>query len=263
MFVQVLKKLVPLPHLEDHANVMFVGPHPDDIEIGAGASVNKLVKLGKNVVFVITTDGSAGSMDAVVDEAKLAETRRKEAIEGALRLGVTSVEFLNFQDGGDYTALDLAKKLASKIVQFDPSLIVCPDPLLPSEIHPDHLKCGFAVQTAMLMAGVPNLLHRAQIPFTLPLHPERTLAFYYTHRPNRYVRLNKSDRLAQKQSIGAHASQYPGFGNLSQSEMLQMLFSYITLRSKRFGLRILAGEADGFFVMKGVQTHCFPEVNEF
>lgn len=263
MFVRLLKHLVPLPYLENHDIVMVVGPHPDDIEIGAGASVNKLIRLGKRVVFVIATDGSAGSMDAVVDEASLAKTRRAEAIQGALQLGVTTVEFLDFPDGGMYKIDDLAVKLAALIVKYDPNLIICPDPLLPSEIHPDHLKCGAAVQTAFIMAGVPNLLKREGIPFELPLHPNRTLAFYYTHRPNRCVRLEQVDREAQKRAIGAHVSQYPGYGDVTQGEMIKMLFQYITLRSKRFGLKILARDADGFFVMKGIQTHCFPEVNEY
>ena len=32
----ILKAAVPIPQLEAFERVLFVGPHPDDIEIGAG-----------------------------------------------------------------------------------------------------------------------------------------------------------------------------------------------------------------------------------
>ena len=46
--------------IESFNTYLFVGPHPDDIEIGAGATVSKLIKLKKKVVFLICTDGRFG-----------------------------------------------------------------------------------------------------------------------------------------------------------------------------------------------------------
>ena len=53
----VLQYAAPFPQLLDYETYLFVGPHPDDIEIGAGATVSKLVSIGKKVVFLICTDG--------------------------------------------------------------------------------------------------------------------------------------------------------------------------------------------------------------
>ena len=33
-----LKFALPLPQLESYQRFLFIGPHPDDIEIGAGAT---------------------------------------------------------------------------------------------------------------------------------------------------------------------------------------------------------------------------------
>ena len=57
----VLNFAAKTPNLLDYQTFLFVGPHPDDIEIGAGATVSKLVSLGKKVVFVICTDGRYGT----------------------------------------------------------------------------------------------------------------------------------------------------------------------------------------------------------
>ena len=61
----IIKNAAPLPRLEDMNTVLFVGPHPDDIEIGAGATAAKLASMGKKVCFLICTDGRYG--DAYTD----------------------------------------------------------------------------------------------------------------------------------------------------------------------------------------------------
>jgi len=43
----ILKFAAPLPNIENYQRYLFIGPHPDDIEIGAGATVAKLAASGK------------------------------------------------------------------------------------------------------------------------------------------------------------------------------------------------------------------------
>ena len=50
-----LKIAAPLPRLEEFERYLFVGPHPDDIEIGAGATASRLTSLGKQVTSVSYT----------------------------------------------------------------------------------------------------------------------------------------------------------------------------------------------------------------
>ena len=44
-----LRFAVPLPKLLDFQRYLFIGPHPDDIEIGAGATAARLRSMGKEV----------------------------------------------------------------------------------------------------------------------------------------------------------------------------------------------------------------------
>ena len=57
----VLKAAAPLPDIEKFDRYLFIGPHPDDIEIGAGATAAKLAARGKSVCFLICLDGRYGS----------------------------------------------------------------------------------------------------------------------------------------------------------------------------------------------------------
>jgi LmbE family N-acetylglucosaminyl deacetylase len=75
----------------DHT-ALFIGAHPDDIEIGAGATAAKLVAFGWNVYFCILT--------AERDEEEARE-RDNEARRAAARLGVAKerVFFVRLPDG--------------------------------------------------------------------------------------------------------------------------------------------------------------------
>ena len=49
MILSLLKRAVPVPKLTSFDKFLFVGPHPDDIELACGGTVATLTKLGKQV----------------------------------------------------------------------------------------------------------------------------------------------------------------------------------------------------------------------
>src|SRR2546428_12457917 len=51
--------------------VLVVTAHPDDSEFGAGGTVAKLVREGKEVTYLIVTDGSKGSSDRTMTRERL------------------------------------------------------------------------------------------------------------------------------------------------------------------------------------------------
>ena len=55
--------------------VMVVTAHPDDPEFGAGGTVAKLVKEGREVTYVIVTNGNKGSSDRAIAPERLATHR--------------------------------------------------------------------------------------------------------------------------------------------------------------------------------------------
>ena len=81
-----LKFAAPAVKLETYLRYLFIGPHPDDIEIGAGATAAKLAAEGKDVAFLICTDGRYGDGATALCGDELAEERRREAITSAVRL---------------------------------------------------------------------------------------------------------------------------------------------------------------------------------
>jgi LmbE family N-acetylglucosaminyl deacetylase len=256
----LLKLVAPVPKIVGHQNAVFVGPHPDDIEVGAGGTALVLAKTGARLTYVVCTDGGCGSADPGADIETLAALRKTEAGKAAECLGVASVRFLDYPDGGRYDVWELALKLAALFAEIRPDIVFAPDPGLPSEIHPDHLKCGEAVRTAVFLSSFPLLMRRNGIPFDAAkaAPPGKTLAYYYTHRPNRYVGMTGREHLRKLEAVFVHESQFPAGGNEAR-----MIRSYLDLRARRFGVRILRSHAEGFFVLSPVQQHAFPEVNNY
>ncbi|MCK7485793.1 MAG: PIG-L family deacetylase [Bacillus subtilis] len=207
------------------------------MEVGAGGTAAKLAASGAQVTFVVCTDGGAGAMTSSTDIAALVATRKREAIAAAKLIGAQDVVFLDFPDGGDYSAWELAKRLAERFARISPDIVFAPDPRLPSEIHPDHIKCGEAVNTALVMSGFPLVMKRNGIPFdeTIPLEPRKTLCFYYAHRTNRIVGLSKAEFALKLQSVACHESQFPA----GATDETRLLKAYLTLRGRRFGWRVL------------------------
>jgi LmbE family N-acetylglucosaminyl deacetylase len=71
-------------------SILAIGAHPDDLELGCGATLAKLIAGGGHVHAVVFTNGSRGSRDGV-DRGE--ETRRALA-----SLGVPSIELYSFPD---------------------------------------------------------------------------------------------------------------------------------------------------------------------
>ena len=88
---KILRLILPFPRFESAERVLFVAPHPDDIEVSSGQTAAKLAAAGKTVRFVIALDGRYGSEFADTDPEELIKTREAEQRASAAKLGVEDV----------------------------------------------------------------------------------------------------------------------------------------------------------------------------
>jgi LmbE family N-acetylglucosaminyl deacetylase len=110
------------------ARVMVVTAHPDDPEFGAGGTIAKLVKEGREVTYVIVTNGNKGSSDRSVTPAHLARIREEEQQNAARVLGVARVEFLGYEDGEVEDTRSLRLDITRQIRRWRPDLIITQHP---------------------------------------------------------------------------------------------------------------------------------------
>lgn len=252
MFISILKKAVPVPKLTNFDRYLFVGPHPDDIELGCGGTVALLTKLGKKVTFLIATNGCVGSVDPTLTSEQIVAIRKQEALKSAELLGVADVRFLPYDDGGDYDQEAMKKDVVSAILDVKPQVVICPDHTVPTEWHPDHLNVGKLTTEAVFVASWDKLTSRIGLIGSVK---EVVLAYYYTHKPNGYVGVTKTYKL-REQALAIHASQF-------DQATLNRNNTYLKLREIRFGLRSGKRRAEGYRIATPTLRHCFPEATEY
>ena len=256
LITQIIRAAAPLPVLESYQRFLFVGPHPDDIEIGAGATAAKLAAAGKQICFLICTDGRYGFDHAPADLSspdELAEIREKEALRSAEMLGVSDVRFGKLSDGAFYTRSDLSEVILRTVSDFQPDVLFCPDPSVTSECHSDHLNVGEETKRAACFAPNGKIMER----HGLRSAPVQAIAFYMTAKPNRYV---GTDGYLQQQLDAiflCHKTQFPKGSSAEKSIRL-----YLKIRAYDFGLKSLHKTAEGFRVLGQTHMHCLPEAGD-
>ena len=250
----IIKHAAPVPSLESFNSFLFVGPHPDDIEIGAGATAAKLAAAGKRVCFLICIDGRFGDSLSTFKGDELAEERKREALASAAFLGIHDVRFLGFKDGACYECSELEKAIAAVISDFSPDVILCPDPDVISECHQDHLNVGRICKELANFAPYENIF---QTRFGLKAAPVKALAFYMTAKPNSFVSTRGLLERQLDSVFKYHLSQFPAGCDDAKSITL-----YLRLRAYSFGLKRLCKTAEGFRILGRTHMHCLPEAGE-
>lgn len=194
--------------------VLAIGAHPDDLEFGTSGSVAAWVKAGAEVHYLICTDGSKGSDDTSLSSADLIKLRRDEQRAAAKILGVSSVTFLDHEDGVTEASAELKRDIARVIRQKKPDTVVAQDPLMVYNAtfgvinHNDHRNVGLAAMDAVYPLARDHLSFPELIAEGLEPHKVSDLLFMgsFDDRSNYYVDITDTYETKLK-ALAAHASQ--------------------------------------------------------
>src|SRR5215467_11204543 len=108
--------------------VMVITAHPDDSEFGAGGTVARMVQEGREVTYVIATNGNKGSSDRTMTPERLAVIRAEEQRQAARTLGVARVQFLGYPDCELEDTRDLRRDVTREIRRWRPDLVITMNP---------------------------------------------------------------------------------------------------------------------------------------
>lgn len=131
---------------------LAIGAHPDDVELGAGATLAKWAAAGSEVHLLILTDGSKGSWERGVDVQALVEARKREAQEAGGQLGAVDIHFLNEVDGELDSRVATRAGVCRVIRRTRPDVVLGHDPWKRYRLHPDHRHAGFLTVDGVVAA---------------------------------------------------------------------------------------------------------------
>jgi bacillithiol biosynthesis deacetylase BshB1 len=137
-------------------DLISIGAHPDDIEVGTGGVLIDLARRGYRCGIVILTEGEMGT-------GGTAEIRAQEVKDAAAILGADIIATFDWGDTRLEDSYDKRLEIATIIRATRPRIILAPYPHIGHgrrQSHPDHVAAGvIAVNAANLAA-----LKKVQVP---------------------------------------------------------------------------------------------------
>ncbi len=136
-------------------DILVFGAHPDDAELGAGATIAKEIASGKKIGIVDLTRGELGTRGTP-------EIRDQEAAKAAEILGIAVRENLGFADGFFKNDKEHQLKVIQMIRKYQPDIVLCN---AIDDRHIDHGKGAKLVSDACFLSGLIKIKTDAQEPW--------------------------------------------------------------------------------------------------
>lgn len=128
-------------------DILAFGAHPDDVELGCGATIAKLISEGKTCVIVDLTRGELGTRGT-------AETRKEEAENASKILGISDRVNLNMKDGFFVQSEESQIQIIEMIRKYQPEIVLAN---AIDDRHPDHGKGSKLVSDACFLSGLRKI----------------------------------------------------------------------------------------------------------
>jgi len=166
------------------AQVMVFTPHADDAEGGVGGTVVKWTREGKDVVYVVCTNGDKGTSDPNIKPEELVKIREEEQLAAAKLSGVREVIFMRYPDQGLEDTPEFRKDIVRLIRMYRPDTVVTVDPYRRYIWHRDHRITGRVVLDAVFpyardLYAYPDLVEQGIQP-----HKVKEVLLWASEEPN-------------------------------------------------------------------------------
>lgn len=220
-------------------DILCIGAHPDDVEIGMGAAVATFVRQGMSVCIVDLTDGEPTPHGTP-------ESRALESAAAARLLGATRIT-LSQRNRELFDTVEARTELAEVIRDHRPRALFSPYPM---DAHPDHVAAAAIVDAARFYAKFTKTPMRGE-----PHYPARVYRYMAVHM--RIVAtpafiIDVSDDLDTKMAaLECYATQF--VRNPGNTHVLPMM----KREAERWGSMIGTGAGEPFFSSEPVGVSDF------
>ena len=233
------------PDITKAKRVLFVQPHPDDNQIGAGGTIAYLISQGVECYELTVTDDRYAEPEYIGKENDVQTIRQKEALAAQKKLGMKNAGFLGFADKTDASEREISLKILEVIRKVKPDYVITADPNLATECHSDHIKIGNAAKFATMDALCNFYPDFVDGKLRDDAWRVKGVGFYYTDKPNTLIDITEFEEL-KMDSIKCHVSQAE-----------PALLAAIMLQQKLFAEGTDFKAAEPLRMLSSLQMHCF------
>ena len=221
-------------------DLLVFGPHPDDLEIGAGGTIARHAAQGSTVGLCDLTAGEMGS-NGTVDE-RLAESEAARKV-----LGAAWRENLRLADRAIGKSPDDLPAVASFIRRHQPRVVAAP---YWTDRHPDHVSASTLVTEAVFNAGLRKYKAEGDA------WKVEWICYYFINdgaAPSFVVDVSEHYE-KKRQALDCHVTQFqaPGRGTAATRLNTPLFRQLIESRDAQFGALAGCTWAEGFVVREPV-----------
>tara|TARA_B100000787_G_scaffold170313_1_gene166292 strand:- start:9290 stop:10006 length:717 start_codon:yes stop_codon:yes gene_type:complete len=226
-------------------DILAFGAHPDDVELGAAATIAKEVSLGKKVGIIDLTQGELGTRGSK-------ELRKVEATNAATILGVIVRENLKFADGFFINDKEHQLEIIKSIRKYKPEIVLCN---AVDDRHIDHGKGSKLVSDACFLSGLEKIETKFEGEIQEKWRPK--LVYHYMQWKNivpDFVIDVSGFMDVKMDAVMAYSSQFydPNSKETETPITSKNFTDSIQYRAKELGRLIGVNHAEGFTVERSI-----------
>ena len=228
-------------------DILAIGVHPDDVELGCSGTLINEIRRGKKVGILDLTQGELGTRGTI-------ETRYQEAANAAMTIGVQVRENLKMRDGFFKNDEEHQLQLITAIRKYQPDIVIGN---VLHDRHPDHGRAGHLIADACFLSGLIKIETKDKGEKQDKWRPAYVLHYIqdWYHEPDLLIDI--TDVFEQRmKSIEAYSTQFHSSGAgdkepqtyISTPDFLESVIARARMLGKRIGVKY----AEGFISEKKI-----------
>ncbi len=229
-------------------DILAIGVHPDDVELGCSGTIINEIKNGKKVGIVDLTQGELGTRGTI-------DTRYQEAASAAMIMGVHVRENLKMRDGFFKNDEEHQLKLIQAIRKYQPEIVIGN---VLHDRHPDHGRAGNMIAECCFLSGLTKIETKDETGKVQPRWRPSNVFHYiqdWYHEPDLLIDITASFDQRMK-AIEAYTTQFHS-GQINTEEPQTYIstpdfLESVIARLRMFGKRIGVKYAEGFISEKSI-----------
>jgi|MDSZ01.3.fsa_nt_gb LmbE family N-acetylglucosaminyl deacetylase len=226
------------------SRILFIGAHPDDVELGCGGTISKFSDLGYNISVLIIAEGTSGRFDEKDKDTKKVATHiqnRKQNCTNSLKiLGVNNIKFCDLPCGNlnIVPLLKINKLIEDEIRSFKPEIIFTHSSV---DTNKDHR----IVFESTKIATRPSAFSFVKKVFSYEVLSSTECSFLEVFSPKHFIVLSKEHLERKNKALACYNTEIKEFPHPRSLKGVEVL-------AKFRGMQINKEYAESFEILRSI-----------